>query len=69
GLMFFYSALKRLDPVSVTLIALVEPILGPIWTWLAVGETPSQGTLVGGAVLLAALAFNTVATMRARSAA
>lgn len=69
GLMFFYSALKRLDPVSVTLIALIEPVLGPIWTWLAVGEEPSRGTLIGGAVLLGALAFNTLATMRARSPA
>ncbi len=66
GLTFFYTALKRLDPVSVTLIALVEPLLGPFWTWLAVGEEPTQGTLVGGAVLIGALAFNTLATMRSR---
>jgi DME family drug/metabolite transporter len=68
GLTFFYTALKRLDPVSVTLIALVEPVLGPFWTWLAIGEEPTQGTLIGGAVLIGALAFNTLAGMRARPA-
>jgi drug/metabolite transporter (DMT)-like permease len=64
GLTLFFSALKRLPPVEVTLIALLEPVLGPIWTWLAVGEEPSTGTLAGGAILLAALAFNTLATAR-----
>ncbi|MBI3504721.1 MAG: DMT family transporter [Proteobacteria bacterium] len=69
GLTFFYAALRRLSPVEVTLIALIEPVLGPLWTWLAVGEEPSGGTLVGGAVLLAALAFNTLVAARRRSEA
>lgn len=64
GMTFFYAALRRLAPVEVMLIALIEPVLGPVWTWIAVGEVPSQGTMVGGAVLLAALAFNTLATAR-----
>jgi drug/metabolite transporter (DMT)-like permease len=64
GLTFFYAALRRLSPVEVTLIALVEPVLGPLWTWMAVGETPSEGTLIGGAILLAALAFNTLVAAR-----
>ena len=34
GLTFFYAALRRLSPVEVTLIALVEPVLGPLWTWM-----------------------------------
>jgi drug/metabolite transporter (DMT)-like permease len=65
GINLFYSALRRLSPVEVTLIALLEPVLGPLWTWMAVGEVPAQGTLVGGGVLLAALAFNTLVTARA----
>ncbi len=64
GLTFFYGALKRLPAVEVTLITLIEPVLGPLWTWIGVGEVPSDGTLVGGAVLLGALAFNTVVTSR-----
>ena len=64
GLTFFYAALKRVSAVEVTLVALIEPVLGSLWTWLAVGEIPSDGTLVGGAVLLGALAFNTLAASR-----
>jgi drug/metabolite transporter, DME family len=66
GLAFFYSALKRLPAVQVVLIAMIEPIIGAFWTWLAVGETPGTGTFVGGAILLGALAFNTLATSRTR---
>lgn len=68
GLMFFYSALKRLPAVQVVLIALLEPILAPIWVWLAVGEIPASGTILGGAILLAALAFNALAGARSRAA-
>jgi drug/metabolite transporter (DMT)-like permease len=67
GLAFFFSALKRLPPVEVTLIAMLEPVLGPIWTWLAVGEVPASSTIYGGAILLAALAFNTLAAARAKT--
>jgi drug/metabolite transporter, DME family len=64
GLSFFYAAIRRLPVVQVVLIALLEPVLGPVWTWLGVGETPSLGTIVGGAILLAALAGNAIVTGR-----
>ena len=28
---------------------------GPVWVWLAFGETPATATLVGGAIILAAV--------------
>jgi drug/metabolite transporter (DMT)-like permease len=67
GLTFFFAALKRLPPVEVALITLLEPVLGPIWTWLAVGEVPASSTIYGGAILLAALAFNAFGAARAKT--
>jgi drug/metabolite transporter (DMT)-like permease len=64
GLTFFYAAIRRLPVVQVVLIALLEPVLGPVWTWIGVGETPSLGTIVGGGILLAALACNAIVTAR-----
>ncbi|MFM7345879.1 MAG: DMT family transporter [Tagaea sp.] len=64
GLAFFYSALKRLPAVQVVLIAMIEPVAGALFTWIAVAETPGTGTVLGGAILLAALAFNALATAR-----
>jgi drug/metabolite transporter (DMT)-like permease len=60
GISFFFLALRRLPASQVTLIALLEPVLGPLWVWLALGEEPPAATLVGGAVVLAALVTNAV---------
>jgi drug/metabolite transporter (DMT)-like permease len=67
GLMFFYAALKRLPAVQVVLIAMIEPVLGAFWAWVAVGETPGPGTFLGGAILMASLAYNSIATARRRA--
>lgn len=70
GLTCFILALRLLPATEVTLIALLEPILGPIWVWLAVGEQPAPTTLIGGAVVLSALAAHvTLAARRARTQA
>jgi drug/metabolite transporter (DMT)-like permease len=46
---------------ELALLGLLEVLLGPLWAWLGAGETPTAGTLVGGAVVLAALAVNELA--------
>lgn len=50
--MLFARALKSLDAPEAGLLSLLEPILNPIWVYLAVGEKPSVSTLIGGAFLL-----------------
>jgi len=50
----------RLIPAAqVGLITLLEVVLGPLWVWLALDERPSTLTLVGGAIVIAAIAFQT----------
>ncbi|WP_153138880.1 DMT family transporter [Paraburkholderia agricolaris] len=43
---------------QLSLILLLETVLGPVWIWLVLGERPSAFCLIGGAVVLSALAFN-----------
>jgi drug/metabolite transporter (DMT)-like permease len=64
GSFFFVTGSKHLPPVLTGLITLVETILSPLWTWLAVGETPSPRTLIGGSVIVALLIVFTVAESR-----
>jgi drug/metabolite transporter (DMT)-like permease len=50
----------RLIPAAqVGLITLLEVVLGPLWVWLALDETPSTLTLVGGAVVITAIVMQT----------
>ena len=47
----------RLVPATqVSIFALTEIILAPIWVWLAIDEIPAAATLAGGAVVLCAVA-------------
>lgn len=55
---------------EVSLLLLLETALGPLIVWVAINEAVSPSTLVGGSIVLAALATNSVAgLMRWRYAA
>lgn len=62
--MLMVHAAKSLSAPEVSLLALLEVLLGPLWAWLGAGEIPAQETLIGGAVVLAALVFNELAAIR-----
>ena len=51
----FTVALTRVPAYQAALLTLAEPVLVPIWTYLAVREKVPVTTFVGGAVILAAL--------------
>jgi drug/metabolite transporter (DMT)-like permease len=51
-------ASRVLPAAEVALLSLLEAVLGPLWAWLGVGETPGAATLTGGAIVLAAIAVN-----------
>jgi len=59
---------RTLTAPEIALLALLEVVLGPLWTWLGAGEVPAGTTLAGGAVVLAALAGNEAAALAERSA-
>jgi len=45
------------NSAEVQLVYLLESILGPLWVWLVIQETPSVNTLVGGGILLASVGW------------
>jgi drug/metabolite transporter (DMT)-like permease len=53
----FARGLRDISTAEAGLIALIEPILNPIWVVLAVGERPAAPTLMGGLLLLGGLAY------------
>lgn len=64
--MLMVRAARSLSAPELSLLALLEVLLGPIWAWLGAGEVPASATLTGGAVVLAALVFNELAALRKR---
>ncbi|MDO8653925.1 MAG: DMT family transporter [Undibacterium sp.] len=62
--MLMVRAARSLSAPELSLLALLEVLLGPIWAWLGAGEVPANATLMGGAVVLMALVFNELASLR-----
>ena len=52
---FFARGLKSVTSQEATGIGLLEPLLLPVWVYLAWSETPAPWTLVGGGLILASL--------------
>jgi drug/metabolite transporter (DMT)-like permease len=59
GLAFLTMGARLLPAAEVALITLLEIVLGPLWVWLALSEHPSTATLVGGTIVVAAVALQT----------
>ncbi len=55
GMIFFVSGARLLPAAAAALIGTSEPVLGPVWVWLAHGEMPGTRTLIGGSVVVVAL--------------
>lgn len=64
GLIAYTAASRYLPAAELSLLALTEVILGPIWVWLGVGEVPSGFTVLGGAIVLLAVVWRTLYELR-----
>jgi drug/metabolite transporter (DMT)-like permease len=62
--MLLVVASRALLAPELALLGLLEVVLGPLWAWLGAGEVPARATLLGGAVVLAALIGNELAAFR-----
>ena len=55
GLAFFATGARMIAAAYAALLATFETLLGPVWVWLVHAEVPSGRTLIGGAIVFAAL--------------
>jgi drug/metabolite transporter (DMT)-like permease len=68
GLVLLTIGARLIPAAQVGLITLLEVVLGPVWVWIALGEQPDNATLVGGAIVIAAIVIQTVGAPAAESA-
>ena len=64
GLIFYTLGSRSLPAAELALLSLAEVLLAPFWVWFFLGETASLNTLIGGALLLAAIAGNALSGKR-----
>jgi drug/metabolite transporter (DMT)-like permease len=66
GMILFTRGSRGVPAAQLVLLTLIEPILGPVWAWLVVGEVPAAATVVGGGVILSAIAVQVLLSGRRR---
>ena len=55
---------RHVPGAELTLLILIEFILSPVWVWLVIDEQPSLATLIGGALVIAAVAGRALDSFR-----
>jgi drug/metabolite transporter (DMT)-like permease len=65
--MLMVRASPHLSAPEISLLAMLEVVLGPLWAWLGAGEAPALATLAGGALVIAALLVNELAALGLRA--
>lgn len=57
GLPLFNLGHRSVAAAKVSLLLMTEVVLAPLWVWIWPGEQPGLGTLFGGAIVLATVAW------------
>jgi drug/metabolite transporter (DMT)-like permease len=66
---YLYSwAAQYVGAVTAILVTVIEPLLNPIWTYMAVGELPGRYSVIGGMIVLGAVVGRGVLKLRSHRA-
>jgi len=60
GFLLFTYGQRRIPAVESSLIAMIEPIFNPVWVFIWYSEQPSMWAMVGGVIILSALAMRMI---------
>ena len=58
GCLLATAASRHLSATELGLLALLEPILGPLWVWALLAERPGPAALTGAVIVLSAVIAN-----------
>lgn len=59
---------RFLPAAEVSMITLLEIVLGPLLVWAVIGENPGTASLIGGAIILVAILLHTMRRLRTATA-
>jgi len=64
ALVLFIIGARHLPPAESALIGTTEVVMTPVWVWILFAEPPPLATIVGGAVIFAAVVWYTLSELR-----
>jgi drug/metabolite transporter (DMT)-like permease len=67
GTWLFTRGVRHLQAAEAGLLCLTEAVIAPVLVWAFIGEIPEQRALLGAAIILAALVYDTIPERRADS--
>ena len=53
----FNRGIVRTAPLNASLLAMVEPLMSPVWVFLFLGEVPTSMAVVGAVVVISAMLY------------
>jgi len=59
-LIFYARGARSVPGIALSLIAMLDVVLNPLWTWLLVGERPEAASFKGGGIILGAVLLSIV---------
>lgn len=66
GFALFLIGSTKIPPIETALLGALDAPLAPIWVWLVFAETPTTPTLIGAAIVLAAVFWHIARAYRRR---
>jgi DME family drug/metabolite transporter len=63
----FVRGLRDVTATEASLTGMLEPVMNPLWVFIVVGERPGVRALIGGAIVIGAVAWRTFVTGAARA--
>jgi len=65
--LLYARAIRHVTALEAVLIPVIEPILNPVWVMLVIGEKPSPLAFLGGAIVLGAVTWRAIDSVRGRA--
>ncbi len=56
-LVFYARGARNVAAVTLAILSMLDAILNPLWPWLFVNEVPGRASIIGGSIILGAVAL------------
>jgi drug/metabolite transporter (DMT)-like permease len=56
-LVFYARGARNVAAVTLAILSMLDAILNPLWPWIFVNEVPGRASIIGGSIILVAVAL------------